>query len=160
MPSFPIDYLPLISLAGWLAMFAMKRRSLFAGDCAGLVYHLALLPVVRFLPGGPEVVFAGYLWLFSDALVDIISINGAGRNITWAFRMGAHLFACIWITGTSMLTPGPMLYIGIPLGLGLGIHAIFCAKLERSKQILTVPVIPMMTAWLLAMAWHFHVHPV
>lgn len=70
MPNFSIDYLPLISLAGWLTMFAMKRRSLFAGDCAGLVYHLALLPVVRLLPGGPEVVFAGYLWLFSDALVD------------------------------------------------------------------------------------------
>ncbi|MBI1417953.1 MAG: hypothetical protein GC146_12085 [Limimaricola sp.] len=146
-----LRFLPLVSLAGWLTMFAIKHRNLFAGDLAGLVYHLALIPLVQQLPGGPVVRFAGYLWLFLDALVDIVSINGIGSDIAWALRMGVHLFAAVWICGASWGLGGPSLWVGLPLGLGLALHAIFLAKVPNNKAILGIFVVPMMSAWLVSL---------
>ena len=147
--------LPLVSLVGWLSMFALKHRSLLAGDIAGLVYHLALIPLVEHLPGGPEVKFAGYLWLFMDALVDMVSINHIGENTVWALRMGVHLFAAIWICGVSWGLGGAAMWIGLPLGLFLAVHAIFLADVNNSKAILGIGVVPAMSAWLIALAFHF-----
>lgn len=147
--------LPLVSLVGWLSMFALKHRSLFAGDVAGLVYHLALVPLVEHLPGGPEVKFAGYLWLFMDALVDVVSINHIGEKSVWAMRMGVHLFAAIWICGVSWGLGGAAMWIGLPLGLLLAVHAIFLADVNNSKAILGVGVVPAMSAWLVAISVHF-----
>lgn len=147
--------LPLVSLAGWLSMFGLKHRSLFAGDVAGLVYHLALIPLVEHLPGGPAVKFAGYLWLFMDALVDMVSINHIGEKTVWAMRMGVHLFAAIWICGVSLGLGGPALWSGMPLGLFLAVHAVFLADVKNSKAILGIGVVPSMSAWLIALAFHF-----
>ncbi|MBT9371059.1 hypothetical protein [Rhizobium sp. CSW-27] len=147
--------LPLVSLVGWLSMFGLKHKSLFAGDLAGLVYHLALIPLVEHLPGGPEVKFAGYLWLFMDALVDMISINHIGETIVWALRMGVHLFAAIWICGVSWGLGGAAMWIGVPLGFFLAVHAIFLADVKNSKAILGIGVVPLMSAWLVSLALHF-----
>ena len=153
MSILTLTYLPLLSLAGWLSMFAVKHRNLHAGDVAGLIYHLALVPLVQVLPGGPEVKFAGYLWLFMDALIDVISINKIGEKVVWALRMGVHLFAAIWICGVSWGLGGAVMWIGLPLGAGLAVHAIFLADLPNTKAVLGIPVVPLMSAWLIAL--HF-----
>jgi len=141
-------------------MFGLKHRSLFAGDVAGLAYHLALIPLVQHLPGGPEVKFAGYLWLFMDALVDMVSINHIGEKTVWALRMGVHLFAAIWIGGASWGLGGAAMWIGLPLGFFLALHAICLADVKHSKAILGVAVVPVMSAWLVALAFHFWTNPV
>lgn len=146
-------YLPLLSMLGWIAMFASKHRSLFVGDCMGLLYHLALVPVVALLPGGPEIKFAGYLWLFCDAMIDMASINGAGHQNVWTARMCVHLLASIWIAGASFGMTGAAQLIGVLLGAGLFLHALLGPRIERTKQVLGVFVIPGMIAWLLSVAY-------
>jgi len=147
-----IKYLPLLSMCGWIAMFASKHRSLFLGDCMGLLYHLALVPVVALLPGSLELKFAGYLWLFSDSMVDMASINGAGHETTWLARMCVHLPAAIWIAGVSLGMTGPASFIGVPLGVGLFLHALLGPRIENTKQVLGAFVVPGMIAWLLSVA--------
>lgn len=147
-----IKYLPLLSMGGWIAMFASKHKSLFLGDCMGLLYHLALVPVVALLPGSVEIKFAGYLWLFSDALVDMASINGAGQQNVWTTRMCVHLVASIWIIGASLGMSGAALFIGVALGAGLFLHALLGPRIDKTKQVLGVFVVPGMIAWLLSIA--------
>ncbi|WP_424812769.1 hypothetical protein [Roseococcus sp. YIM B11640] len=147
-----IKYLPLLSMCGWIAMFASKHRSLFLGDCMGLLYHLALVPVVALLPGGSEIRFAGYLWLFCDAMVDLASINGVGHQGTWAARMCVHLPASVWIAGASFGMAGAARFIGVPLGAGLFLHALLGPRIKHTKQVLGVFVFPGMIAWLLSVA--------
>ncbi|AZI34677.1 hypothetical protein NT2_02_02700 [Caenibius tardaugens NBRC 16725] len=147
-----IKYLPLLSMCGWIAMFASKHKSLFFGDCMGLVYHLALVPVVALLPGSAEIKFAGYIWLMSDAMVDMASINGAGHQTTWTARMCAHLPASIWIGGASLGMTGVARFIGVPLGAGLFLHALLGARIHNTKQVLGAFVVPGMIAWLLSIA--------
>ena len=146
-------FLPLLSLAGWLSMFALKHKSLWAGNMAGLVYHLALIPLVEHLPGGMAVKFAGYLWLFMDALIDLCSINHMSEKNVWALRMGVHLFAGIWIFGVSWGLGGFALAIGLVLSLGLLLHASCLADHPQSKMILGVFVVPIMSAWLLVLQY-------
>lgn len=147
-------YLPLLSMAGWIAMFASKHRSLFFGDCMGLVYHLALVPVVGLLPGGPALHFIGYLWLLTDAMVDMASINGAGHDAAWRARMCVHLPASIWIAGASAGMTGAAFFVGIPLGIGLFLHALFGPRLNNTRQVLGSFVVPGMIAWLLSIAYY------
>ena len=147
-----IKYLPLLSMCGWIAMFASKHKSLFLGDCMGLLYHLALVPVVALLPGSTEIKFAGYLWLFSDAMVDMASINGAGQRGVWTARMSVHLPASIWIAGASFEMTGVACFIGVPLGAGLFLHALLGPRIENTKQVLGAFVVPGMIAWLLSVA--------
>lgn len=148
-----IKYLPLLSMCGWIAMFASKHKSLFLGDCMGLIYHLALVPVVALLPGSVEIKIAGYLWLFGDAMVDMASINGAGHHNVWTARMCVHLLASIWITGASLGMAGAACFIGVPLGVGLFLHALLGPHIENTKQVLGAFVVPGMIAWLLSIAY-------
>nr|WP_047169494.1 hypothetical protein [Sphingomonas sp. Y57] len=148
-----IKYLPLLSMCGWIAMFASKHKSLFLGDCMGLVYHLALVPVVALLPGSVEIKFAGYLWLFGDAMVDMASINGAGHQNAWTARMCVHLLASIWIAGASFGMTSAARLIGVSLSAGLFLHALLGPRIARTKQVLGVFVFPGMIAWLLSVAY-------
>lgn len=149
-------YLPLLSMCGWIAMFTTKHKSMFMGDCMGLIYHLALVPVVHLLPGSFEIKFSGYLWLFCDAMVDMASINGAGYENSWTARMCVHLPAAIWIAGASTGMTGAALFIGMPLGVGLLLHALFGPRIENTKQVLGVFVFPGMIAWLIAITYWLH----
>lgn len=148
-----VKYLPLLSMCGWVSMFASKHKSLFLGDCMGLIYHLALVPVVALLPGSAEIKLAGYLWLFSDAMVDMASINGAGHHNVWTARMCVHLPASIWIAGASLGMTGVACFIGVPLGAGLLLHALFGPFIKNTKQVLGIFVVPGMIAWLISVAY-------
>lgn len=147
-----IKYLPLLSMGGWILMFASKHKTLFFGDCMGLIYHLALVPVVQFLPGSTEIKFAGYLWLFCDAMVDMASINGVEHDSVWKARMCVHLPAAIWIAGTSFGMNGAAFFVGILLGFGLFLHALLGPRIENTKQVLGIFVVPTMTVWLISVS--------
>ncbi|WP_066796192.1 hypothetical protein [Sphingomonas soli] len=154
-----LKYLPLLSMCGWIAMFASKHKSLFLGDCMGLLYHLALMPAVVLLPGSAEIKFAGYLWLFCDAMIDMASINGAGHENTWIARMCVHLLASIWIVGASLGMSGAACFIGVPLGMGLFLHALLGPRIANTKQVLGAFVVPGMIAWLLSVAYWLGAFP-
>ena len=147
-------FLPLLAMAGWLAMFATKHRSLFLGDCMGLVYHLALIPVVQQLPGDFALKATGMIWLLGDAMIDMASINGADHETAWRARMCVHLPAALWIAGVSWQLTGAVRLVGLPLGAGLLLHALFGPRLRNTRQVLGSFVVPGMIAWLLALAIH------
>ena len=146
----------ILSCTGWLGMFAAKKSGyLLAGNCLGLVYHIALAPVVQALPAPEFVRMAGYVWIFCDALINVCSINGMAEDNVWALRMGVHIPAAIWIVGTSLHMTTFPLAVGVVLGAFLAIHAIIGPRLENPKMKLFVFVLPMMTLWLALVAFKF-----
>jgi hypothetical protein len=138
-----------LSCLGWIAMFAAKKsRRLWLGNCFGIVYHIALAPVVQALPAPEFVRMAGYFWIFGDALIDVASINGMNEDNVWALRMGVHIPASIWIVGTSLGMPTLPQYLGMVLGVLLALHAVVGPRIPDSKFKLFIFVLPCMAAWL------------
>lgn len=143
----------LLSCSGWIAMFAAKKfGNLWLGNCFGLLYHLALAPVVQALPAPEFVRIAGYVWIFCDALIDVASINSMGERDIWALRMGVHIPAALWITGSSLQMALPSRVLGVLLGGALALHAIAGPALPNAKGKLFVFVLPTMTMWLCLVA--------
>lgn len=145
----------LLSCSGWIAMFAAKKTGhLWLGNCFGLVYHIALAPVVQALPAPEFVRIAGYVWIFCDALIDVASINDMGEREIWSLRMGVHIPASIWIIGSSLQMPMLSLAVGVVLGGLLALHAIVGPALPDAKMKLFIFVLPTMTAWLCLIAFN------
>ena len=145
----------LLSCSGWIAMFAAKKSGhLWLGNCFGILYHLALAPVVQALPAPEFVKVAGYFWIFCDALIDVASINSMGEREIWALRMGVHIPASVWIIGSSLLMPSLSLAVGVLLGGLLASHAIAGPALPDAKRTLFLFVLPAMTAWLCLIAFN------
>lgn len=143
----------LLSCSGWIGMFAAKKSgNLWLGNCLGLVYHIALAPVVQALPAPEFVKIAGYVWIFCDALIDVASINDMGENEIWALRMGVHIPASIWIIGSASQMAALPLGVGIILGTVLVLHAVVGPALRDAKTKLFLFVLPTMTAWLCLIA--------
>lgn len=139
----------LLSCLGWIAMFAAKKTgNLWLGNCFGLLYHLALAPVVQGVPAPEFVRAAGYVWIFCDALIDVASINSMEEREIWALRMGVHIPASIWIIGCSLQMPALSLAVGVILGALLALHAVAGPALPNAKMRLFIFVLPAMTAWL------------
>jgi len=147
-------FFAVLSCLGWIGMFAAKKSgNLWVGNCLGLVYHIALAPVVQALPAEEFVRIAGYFWIFCDALIDVCSINGMAEDNVWGLRMGVHIPASIWIIGSSLqMTTLPFL-VGITLGAFLAVHAVIGPKLDKPKFKLFIFVLPMMTVWLVLVAF-------
>ncbi|UYY57127.1 hypothetical protein [Sphingomonas sp. S2-65] len=144
----------LLSCSGWIAMFAAKKSGhLWLGNCFGLLYHLALAPVVQALPAPEFVRIAGYVWIFCDALIDVASINAMGEREVWALRMGVHIPASAWIIGSSLQMSALPLAVGVVLGGVLALHAIAGPALPDAKRKLFLFVLPAMTAWLCLIAF-------
>lgn len=130
-------------------MFAAKKSgNLWLGNCFGLLYHIALTPVVQALPTAEFIRVAGYVWLFCDAVIDVASINGMGEREIWALRMGVHIPASIWIIGSSLHMPTASLVVGVVLGSLLALHAIIGPAIPDAKMKLFIFVLPTMAAWL------------
>ena len=136
-----------ISGIGWIAMFVVTGMGQpYAGSLFGLVYHLALAPVAAELPAPNWARMAGFVWIFSDAALDVARINGMDEANIWALRMGVHISAAIWITGSSLSLPRRMLIPGCLLGASLGIHAVIAPFV--SQLVLAATAFPLMIIWL------------
>lgn len=144
-----VSLFALLSCAGWIAMFTAKKTGhLWFGNCSGILYHLALAPVIQALPAPEFVRVAGYVWVFCDALIDVASINSMGERDVWALRMGVHIPASIWIVGSSLEMPALPLVVGVMLGGLLALHAVAGPSLPDAKMKLFIFVLPAMTTWL------------
>jgi hypothetical protein len=152
-PSQLIAAFASLSCLGWIAMFAAKKsRRLWLGNCCGIVYHLALAPVVQALPAPEFVRMAGYFWIFADALIDVASINGMSEGNVWALRMGVHIPASIWIIGSSLAMTALPRGLGLILGTLLALHALVGPMIADAKFKLFIFVLPGMAAWLILIA--------
>lgn len=144
-----ISFFAILSCLGWLSMFVAKKSGrLWLGNCMGIVYHIALAPVIQTLPAPEFVRMAGYTWIFCDALIDVASINAMSEKNVWALRMGVHIPATIWIIGSSISMTMVPRAVGVVLGILLALHAIFGPKIPDSIFKLFIFVLPLMTMWL------------
>ena len=91
----------------------------FWADYPGILFHLFIFVLVSRLPAPEWVKMAGYGWLVIDTVVGAMTLNGVGHDIFMPMRLGGHIFAGIWIVGTSLRGAPVMKWVGLVTGVWL-----------------------------------------
>lgn len=141
------------SAIGWIMMFVTSGY--YVSGLFGLLYHLSLAPVVANLKAPTWARMAGFVWIFSDAVLDVCRINGLSEETIWAFRLGIHISSAMWIVFSSLNLPRRMAIPGVLLGASLAIHAVIAPFLDNSELVLGVTAIPLMVIWLGTIAFSY-----
>jgi hypothetical protein len=140
-----------ISALGWIGMFAGGAVELpYLSDLFGVVYHLALIPVLLGLVAPIWAKGAGLFWIMADTALNVASINGLGADDIWALRLGVHIGAALWIFGSSMNMRPFARVVSIALGASLAVHALIAPALPQA--VLALVIFPLMAMWLITLA--------
>lgn len=78
----------------------------------GLIFHLAMLPVIAALPAPSWAKASGFAWVVVDNMLVLLSFYGAAAELISPLRMGIHLATATWIFGASMSHVGALRWIG------------------------------------------------
>ena len=78
----------------------------------GLIFHLAMLPVIAALPSPAWAKASGFTWVVADNMLVMLTYYGAGADIVPPLRMGVHLATVTWIFGASMAHQGAFRWVG------------------------------------------------
>lgn len=78
----------------------------------GLIFHLAMLPVIAALPAPSWAKTSGFAWVVVDNMLVLLSFYSAGEEIVTPLRMGVHLATATWIFGTSISHEGALRWVG------------------------------------------------
>jgi len=136
-----------VSALGWVGMFVLTGAGqTYAGDLSGVVYHLALVPLVVALPAPDWAKAAGYVWIFCDTALNVAGINGLDDDIVWAFRLGVHIAAAVWIVNASGGLRPAARVTGTLLGASLAVHAVTAPVVGEAP--LAITAFPLMVVWL------------
>ena len=144
--------------AATMALVA-RDRTRGAGEYAGTLFHLLLLPVVAVLSAAAAGQAAGYLWVVCDVIAStgLIWTQGAKGDaeaqVFGAVRMAGHLFAGIWIGSVSVRLGVPVRTIGFVLAATLAGYTLAGGRLP--EKALAVPSV-LMLIWLPSLAYHVH----
>jgi len=86
----------------------------------GLIFHLAMLPVIAALPAPAWAKASGFTWVVADNMLVMLTYYGDGSGIVQPLRMGVHLATTTWIFGASMAQQGAFRWVGFLVILAMG----------------------------------------
>lgn len=112
-----------------------------------VLFHLALFPVVAAsrVPGWAKA--AGYGWLVTDIVSNIMAINGVADTMTTPLRLGGHIPAAIWIGTWALEARGAVRWTGLPLAIWLFAYSFLAPWVPGSAF---MPAIVLMIGWLIS----------
>jgi len=85
----------------------------------GLIFHLAMLPVIAALPAPAWAKASGFTWVVADNMLVMLTFYNAGSEIVQPLRMGVHLATATWILGASWNQTGAFRWIGLLVVLAM-----------------------------------------
>ena len=139
----------VLFLPSLVSFFTVKAGTVWP-EYPGILFHLALLPVVANLRAPRFVQAAGYGWIAIDVLAGVLAINGLPFDTYWPVRMGGHVLAGTWIIGSSLLTSKrAVLIVGLITGLDLGGYSFFGTVLPMT---FVYPAGILIVVWLILIA--------
>jgi hypothetical protein len=116
----------------------------------GMLFHLSIFFLVPRLPAPVWAKAAGYGWAIIDTTVGAMVLNGVPREIAMPTRLGGHIFAGIWILGTSLSGSTSIRLIGCIAGIWVSAFT-FVARFV--PQAMLRPASLLVLVWLAVIAW-------
>ncbi|WP_437304327.1 hypothetical protein [Sorangium sp. So ce388] len=116
----------------------------------GLAFHLAVFALVPSLRAPEWARMAGYGWLFLDVTTGVMALNHVPHAVADPVRLGAHIFAGIWIVTASRAASLPVKLVGVPAGALLFAYSFVSPFLPPT---VLAPASILMMVWFALIAW-------
>lgn len=116
---------------------------------SGLIFHMAMLPVISALPAPSWAKGSGYAWIVADNMLLMLTFYGNGMEIVPPLRWGVHLATATWIFGASMAQQGLSRWIGFIVALGMTGASLGGAFDESAISLLMGVAGPALIVWLI-----------
>ena len=122
-------------LAGLLAVLALAQ-------------HLVVFPIVAALPAPRWAKLAGYTWLVTDMLTDLLQLGGAPKSVYLVVRLVINLVAALWIATASWHATGAIRGIGVFVALDFACYSCLIL-LSPLAFLVALPSLVLLPAWFL-----------
>jgi hypothetical protein len=116
---------------------------------SGLIFHMAMLPVISALPAPSWAKGSGYAWIVADNMLLMLTFYGNGMEIVPPLRWGVHLATATWIFGAGLNQQGVSRWLGFLAALGLTGASLSGAFDESAVQLLLRPAGLCLIVWLI-----------
>ncbi len=148
-----VAILPIVLFVPTMVAFVLFPGTKIS-NVLGLFFHLAALFVVARMPAPEWAKASGYGWLVLDVLCAAMIINDVPHAIAWPVRLGAHIFAGVWLITVSLLClPKSIRIVGVVTGgVWLAAFTFFATMLPVT---LLGPPGVLTCIWFGLAAWHY-----
>jgi hypothetical protein len=144
-----LSLVALVCVAPVIATFWVAPGVWWA-EYPGILFHLSIFFLVSRLPASAWAKAAGYGWTIIDTTVGAMVLNGLPREIAMSTRLGGHIFAGIWILGTSLSGSTSIRLIGCIAGVWVSAFTLVASFVP---QAMLRPASLLVLVWLAVIAW-------
>lgn len=150
-PSFrTLALLPIVLFIPSLVSFVVSEPGEVWVEYPGVLFHLAILPLIARMDAPQWARAAGYSWIAIDVLSGVMTMNDVEYDIAWPVRLGGHVLAGVWIATASYLAAHPVVrVVGVLTGVWLGGYS-FVAEIAPEQVI--YPAGLLIVVWFAALA--------
>lgn len=116
----------IVSFVGLLAMFAtfplLQKFPdiIYLSTYFAVAFHLALLPIVAFMPAPTWTKIGGYTWVAMDVILAVAGLNGIPNTTIEPFRFGVHVILIVWPVGLAISNSGLLKWSSIGFAITTG----------------------------------------
>ena len=115
----------------------------------GLIFHLAMLPVIAALPSPSWAKASGFAWVVTDNILVMLSFSGQGGDINLPLRWGVFIALATWIFGASWAQNGAFRWVGLLVAIALVGGSVGGPFAGEAAEKLIVPSGPFLVAWII-----------
>jgi hypothetical protein len=115
----------------------------------GLIFHLAMLPVIAALPSPSWAKASGFAWVVTDNILVMLAFSGHGGDINLPLRWGVHIALATWIFGASWVQSGTFRWIGLLAAIALVGASLGGPFAGEAAENLLIPSGLFLVAWII-----------
>jgi len=115
----------------------------------GLIFHLAMLPVIAALPSPSWAKASGFAWVVTDNMLIMLSFSGHGGDINLPLRWGVFIALTTWIFGASWTQSGAFRWVGLVVAIALLGASLGGPFAGEAAEKLIMPSGPFLAAWII-----------
>ena len=115
----------------------------------GVIFHLAMLPVIAALPSPSWAKASGFAWVVTDNMLVMLSFSGHGGDITLPLRWGVFIALSTWVFGASWFQEGVFRWVGLLVAIALVGGSVGGPFAGEAAEKLIVPSGPFLVTWII-----------
>ena len=146
---FIVSLIVLISTGSLDAFEGSPPMGVTLFSLFGVIFHLAMLPVIAALPSPSWAKASGFAWVVTENMLVMLSFSGHESDINLPLRWGVFIALSTWVFGASWGQEGVFRWVGLLVAVALVGASLGGPFAGEAAEKLIVPSGPFLIAWII-----------